>query len=210
MKIKDVLEVIIIVGLMVALFLYLKDRTFYIGGMIWNDLGNMSVYMLGVFSYGLYIIGYAKKLIKGDEDERKEVKGKFILCVIMGMLMLGIYVWSIADVVVKSRNTVCVEMDLGEGQSLILAESEYRFSSIKSNEITIYIREGIRLKKIGRQDEYNFLNNSMVRNGQYKVERDGDTVTVFYDYGKLINGVIWGEEYADNPPKFIEREYSLK
>ena len=50
----------------------------------------------------------------------------------------------------------------------------------------------------------------MVRNGQYKVERDGDTVTVFYDYGELINGVIWGEEYGDNPTKYIEREYSLK
>lgn len=210
MKIKDVLEVIIIVGLMVALFLYLKDSTFYIGGMIWSDLDLTLAYFWLVLSYSLYIIGYAKKLKKSDKDERKGVWGPLILCVVIGLLMLSIFVWNIADVVVKSRNTESVEMDLGEGQSLILAESEYKFSSKKSNEITIYIREGIQLKKIGRQDEYFFLNNNIIRNGQYKVERDGDTVTVYYDYGKLVNGLTWGEEYGDNPPKYIECEYSLK
>jgi hypothetical protein len=50
----------------------------------------------------------------------------------------------------------------------------------------------------------------MIRNGQYKVEREGDTVTVYYDYGELINGLTWKDEYKDNPPEYIEKKYSLK
>ena len=49
----------------------------------------------------------------------------------------------------------------------------------------------------------------MVRNGQYRVERNGDTVKVFYDYGELTNGLKWKDEYADDPPEYIEKEYSL-
>ena len=50
----------------------------------------------------------------------------------------------------------------------------------------------------------------MVRNGQYKVERVGDTVKVYYDYGELINGLKWKDEYINDPPEYIEKEYRLE
>ena len=91
-------------------------------------------------------------------------------------------------------------------------ENEESFSSSdeKFYEITVYYRDGIRLKKIGRQNEYYFSNNNMVKNEQFKVESSSDSVTIYYDYGELINGMKWQEEYSDNPPQYIDKEYKLK
>ena len=111
----------------------------------------------------------------------------------------------------RSRKAAIAETDIGEGQSLILVENEEKFSSDDESfyEITVYCREGIKLKKIGRQTEYYFLHDNMVRNGQFKVEREGDTVRVYYDYGELTNGLQWNDEYKDTPPAYIDKEYNL-
>ena len=50
----------------------------------------------------------------------------------------------------------------------------------------------------------------MVKNGQFEVERNGDSITIYYDYGELINGLTWKDEYKENPPQYVEKVYKLK
>ena len=40
-----------------------------------------------------------------------------------------------------------------------------------------------------------------------QVESNDDIITIHYDYGELINGMKWKDEYCDNPPQYIEKEY---
>jgi len=107
-----------------------------------------------------------------------------------------------------SRKAVIAEVELDDGRSVLLVEKEDHFTVTDGsfNNVTVYCREAIRLKKIGELSEYNYTNNHMIRDNQYRVEQSGDTVTIYYDYGSLTGGLKW----RDEAPEFIIKEYNIE
>lgn len=204
---------VVIIAVMGVVFFYLKDCELYIGGVILRNVHTMVGILFEIFMFIIVIIVSSKNLKKiSDEKERKKTKGYIVGISVLTLFFLGFTFQLIAEYVEQSRKAAIAETDIGEGQSLLLVENEEKFSSDGESfyEITVYCRKGLKLKKIGRQIEYYFLHDNMVRNGQYRVERKGDTVTVHYDYGELTNGMKWKDEYKDNPPAYIDKEYNLK
>ena len=210
---ETAVAVVAFLAVMTVVFFYLKDRELYIGHVILHNSRAVAGLLLEISVLIITIVTNAISLKHiSDEKERKKMKISVIAVSVILVFMLGFTCWILIDDVEDSRKATIAETDIGEGQSLLLVEKEEHFSTSGDSfyEITVYCREGLRLKKIGRQTEYYFLHDNMVRNGQYRVERDGDTVKVFYDYGELTNGLKWKEEYSDVPPEYIEKEYSLK
>ena len=210
---KTVVAVVAIIAVMFVIFLYLKDCELYIGGVILQNVRAGAGLIIEIPMLILALILNVNSLKKiSDENQQKKAKRSIVGLSIVTLLILGFTCWVISEDVERSAKSAIAEEDIGGGQELLLVENEEKFSSDGESfyEISIYCREGLRLKKIGRQTEYYYLHDNMIRNGQYKVERKGDTVTVYYDYGELINGLTWKDEYKDNPPEYIDKKYSLK
>ena len=204
--------VIAVIALMGFIFFYLKDCKLYIGGVIVNNVRALAGLFFEMIVLIMAIVLNATGLKKvTDAKERKKLIISVIGVSVVLLLMLAFSCRIVADDVERSRKAAIAETDIGEGLSLLLEENEEHFSLSEDSfyEITVYSRKGLRLTRLGRQSEYYYAHNNMVRNGQYRVERNGDTVKVFYDYGELINGLKWKDEYADDPPEYIEKEYSL-
>ncbi len=204
--------VIAVLAAMAFVFIYLKDCELYIGGVILSNVHTLVGIVFEILVLIIVIPVSVTNLKKaGDEKERRRIKISIIGVSAFLLIMLVFVSRIVAGYAERSRKAAIAEIDIGEGQSILLVENEEQFSLSEDSffEITLYCREGLRLKKIGRQTEYYYAHNNMVRNGQYKVERVGDTVKVYYDYGELINGLKWKDEYINDPPEYIEKEYRL-
>jgi len=197
----------------VAVYVYLKGYELYIGGVVINNVTSLVGILLDIILLFIVIIECVKKIRNADESKARNKNIGYIIGIFVFFIIMIVFISQIiATDVVRSNKATIAEREIGNGKSVLLMENEESFSSSdeKFYEITVYYRDGIRLKKIGRQSEYYFSNNNMVKNEQFKVESSSDSVTIYYDYGELINGMKWQEEYSDNPPQYIDKEYKLK
>ena len=64
----------------------------------------------------------------------------------------------------KRQGAVIAEAGLNDGRSVLLVEQEEKFTATEGthNNVTIYCRADLRLKKIGEFSEYDYANNHMI------------------------------------------------
>ena len=161
----------------------------------------------------IVIIEYLKNIRKNEDSKARNKAIRYTIIVsAFTLLMIAFAIYIVASSVTHTRKAAIAERAIGDGENVLLMENEESFTTSNETfyEITVYYRDGIRLEKIGRQSEYYYSNNNMVKNGQFEVERNGDSITIYYDYGELINGLTWKDEYKDNPPQYVEKVYKLK
>ena len=151
-----VVAVVTVITLMGVIFFWLKGCELYIGGVIFRDVRALAGMTFEIIMFIWIILASALSFKKiKDEKERKKMRGSIIAVSIVMLAMLGFMAWIVAGDVERSGKAAIAETDIGEGQSLLLAENEEKFSTSGESfyEITVYCRKGIRLKKIGRQDD---------------------------------------------------------
>ena len=211
-ELKTVVGVLIIFAVLAAIFIFLKGHELYIGGVVINNATTLVGIIFEIIVLFVVIIESIKNTRKTDDPKtRKKIKGYVIGISIFTFLMIVFTGYLIASNATLSNKAAIAEREIGNGKSVLLMENQRHYTTSNETyyEITVYYRDGIRLKRIGRQNEYYFSNNNMVKNGQFEVESNDDIITIHYDYGELINGMKWKDEYINNPPHYIDKEYKL-
>lgn len=213
LDIKTAAILLIILAVLVAIFIYLNGYELYIGGVVIYNVLTLVGIIFEIIVLLVAIIESIKNIKKTDDSKtKKKIKGYIIGISIFTILMTIFTGHIVASNVNLSNSAAIAEREIGDGKSILLMENEEKYSSSDESYymITIYYRDGIRLKEIGKQDEIFYSHNNMVKNGQFEVEKSGDSVKIHYDYGELVNGLKWNDEYSDNPPQYIDKEYKLK
>ena len=197
---------IAVLAIFFAVSIYIKGYDLYLCGVIWKDAGFMWYLIFMTPILLIHVIRGAKNR-KSNADEGGHRTGYLVvflsLFLVSTVFMCGLLVEGISE----SRKAVTAEVSLEDGRSILLVEKEEHFSVSEStfNNVTVYCRDAVRLKKIGELSEYNYTNNHMIRDNQYRVEQSGDTVTIYYDYGSLTGGMEW----RDEAPEYIIKEYNI-
>ncbi len=210
---KTVVFVLITCATLTAAFLYFKGYELYIGGVVLYNASSLIGITFEIIILIIAIIETVKNIRKTEDSKARNKSIRYTIIVsVLTLLLIVFAIYIVTSSVAHSRKTAIAERNIGDGKYIVLMEYEESFTTSEDTfyEIIVYYRDGIRLKKIGRQDEYYYSNNNMVKNEQFKVSRNGDSITISYDYGELINGLTWKDEYKDNPPQYIEKEYKLK
>lgn len=195
-----------LLALFFAVSLYMKGYDLYLFGVIWQDAGFIWYLIFVMPILLMHVIRGAKNLKRntGDEGHRTVYPVVFLILFLVSAVFLG---GLIAEGISLSRRSVIAEERLDDGRSVLLVEKEEHSTVTEgsSDKVTVYCREGVRLKKIGELDEFSYTNDHMIRDKQYRLEQSGDTVTVYYDYGSLTGGLKW----RDEAPEYIVREYNI-
>ena len=210
---KTLVLTLIICGALTATFLYFKGYELYIGGVVLYNASSLIGIVFEIIVLVIVIIEYLKNIRKNEDSKARNKAIRYTIIVsAFTLLMIAFAIYIVLSSVTHTRKAAIAERAIGDGENVLLMENEESFTTSNETfyEITVYYRDGIRLKKIGRQSEYYYSNNNMVKNGQFEVERNGDSITIYYDYGELINGLTWKDEYKDNPPQYVEKVYKLK
>ena len=198
-----------------AVFIYLKGYEIYIFGVVFHNVPLLIGVIFEILALLIIAAQWVNSYRKAEDPETRKKSIRYSIGVsAFTIIMLIFAIRVIAYEVSLSNNASFAEREIGDGKSVLLMEESETFSTSTSSdtlfEISVYYRDGIRLKKIGRENEYYYSHNNMVKNEQFEVESTGDTITIHYDYGELTNGMTWKDEYIDNPPEYLDREYKLK
>lgn len=214
---KDIFKIalwsaIYIIPLLFVL-LYVRNYKIYVAGVIFGNVRSWMGLFLLVFWNVCIFFRYRKKG-KRENSGFKELDGKnritLILIIAFYVMIFIFLVWSFWDNVNRSRNATIVEVGIGKDGNILLVEEEHKsITDKKYYGITVYYIDGIRLKEIGFLPEMSYTNRQMIKNGQYKLEYDDDTVTMYYYYGEL-EGVEWSDEVKKEREEYLKCEYSIK
>ena len=204
--IRGIAVTIAALALFFSVSIYIKGYDLYLFGVIWNDTGFIWYLIFLMPILLMHVIRGAKnrKSNPGAEEHRTGYLIVFLSLFLVSAVFMG---GLLAESISRNRKAVIEEVKLNDGRSILLVEKEEHLTVTEStfNNVTVYCREAIRLKKIGELNEYNYTNNHMIRDNQYRVEQNGDTVTIYYDYGSLTGGIKW----RDEAPEYIIKEYNI-
>ena len=202
---------VLCLGLLVYAVLFDSETDLYIGGIIFRSVRQKASACTSVIIALTTLVSWIPVLRDpADEAERKKGKRSVIALSAIFAVMLALTVYVISeDIVISKKAAIAVE-NLDGGKCIVLSENENHFRSSDDPyyEITLYKRDGIKLEKIGRLNEFNYTNSQMIKNGQYRVEDNGSSVTVYYDYGELANGLKWKDD-LEEIPEYITKDYDL-
>jgi len=218
MKKKGIIGTILLFVFFIVEMIFLiycsKADDLYIAGTVW---GLDSLQMLFLVQMAIPMCISNRQRIKrlkeenngkGSESSAHTIKKLNRLSFIILFVAVICVVIAVVEDVKRIRKDYMIEEKIGNAGSILLVENE---TSTKDNshEIIIYSKRGIRLKRIGDLGEYSYVNKQMIENGQYKLEYNGDVVTIYYYHGG-IEGAKQKDDEKDESEEFLKRDYQIE
>lgn len=199
----------VIIGAGFGLFFYLdrNNLKIYFGGKIYDkSFLSFIAICLGLLLQGLSNVFMLKEIT--DKSER--TKRIVIICV-TGLFLLAGAGFVVYDVVADNPDVYIEKIDVDGEKGIVLVEKTDKISTdYEYTNIFVYQKNGLTVKQIDRIYEDNFVNKKMISDKQYTWEYVDGTFKVALDYGGLADGVTWtNDEFNENPPDFIRKEYVL-
>ena len=204
--IRGIAVTVAVLALFFTVSIYIKGYDLYLFGVIWKDAGFMWYLIFMIPILLMHVIRGAKNW-KNSADEEGHRTGYLVIYLILFLVSSVFMCGLLAEGISAGKKAVIAEVSLNDCRSVLLVEKEEHFTVTEGsfNNVTVYCREAVRLKKIGELSEYDYTNNHMIKDNQYRVEQNGDTVTIYYDYGSLTGGLKW----RDEAPEYIIKEYNI-
>lgn len=219
-KLKKVLSNILLVAFFIILlallvfFIYIDhhDLKIYFAGCVWGErYRNLLVVWIGLFINVMTRLSALKNT--NDISKRKTLRKWLGFAGTWCVLCAGYIIYGIVDNISKYKQEYIAEISIDDYNSVLLVENHDKLSNGELyNDITVYHKHGITIKRIDYIYESCFLNSSMIADSIYHWECNDNTITIRFDYGALKDGHKWewaNEDYNISPPEYIEEIYKF-
>ena len=192
-----------------TVYLHNNERDIYFAGCIFR---RSVISLIIPFLTALYTCVFMsiKRLGKEEDTEkRSSIKRYLTVSSVFCLFMFGFIVFDISDSYINGRNDILREISIDGDKSIILRETSETMAGTDNsyNAIYVYRRYGAAVQNLGRINENYYSNDPLIANELYKWEYDGDTFTLYLDYGDLCSGLKWQDDAE--PPEYIVKEYTL-
>lgn len=182
----------------------------YFAGCVWDkSYRNIFLVWIGLFTSVMTRLHTLKNTT--DTSKRKKLRMWLGFAGAWCILCAGFIVYDTIDNIQKNKQDYIAEINIDANDSILLVENYDKLSNGEQyNDITVYHKHGITLKRIDYFYESCFLNSSMIADSLYHWECSDNTITIQFDYGALKDSHKWAnEDYYISPPEYIEKVYEI-